>query len=266
MTKIIHQYYLSTGKKNAMFTLRCLRTTEGAHAAVVDIMPDFYVCNLAADIALAQEKAAQYIERIQHHFTDSTLHHVALTLTPECIAEKRRGKLSIHDTRLLHKIEQGTFPFGKYAGTPIVEAPADYLLFFADKCRQPDNNVVMHALAQTCLGVALDKGYIADRSARREKQHEQDRLSQYIGTVGERLVFQGQVYLSHCVGKHDEPGSYYITKIRCGNNIVVYKGAKPLGTLSEAICFNGTVYKHDCYQNIMSTVIKRPVLLARKND
>lgn len=60
--KIIQTFYISTGRKNAMFTLRCSRDTIHGTLAKVDANPDFYICNLAATEDKAIEKAREHVE------------------------------------------------------------------------------------------------------------------------------------------------------------------------------------------------------------
>lgn len=260
ITKITDLYYVSTGKKNAMYTLRCFRSAAGSAPSVIN--PDFYVCNLAATEEKATEKAQEYVNQIKERIGESEHFSVQFSSEPERVAGVRYGKLSIHDSRLLDTIELGFFPFGRFANTAIADAPADYLMYFAKKSADPTNNAVTQALSMACLGVALEKGYVAARDAKREAARQLDLPSRHVGVIGERLDFSGQIAASYCVGREDEPGSYWITKIRSEQNVFVYKGGRSLGKEGDLISLRATIYKHDTYQEVQSTVIKRPSVLT----
>ncbi len=247
-------YYISSGAKNAMFTLRCLRT-GGLVAAMYD--PDFYICNLAIDEDRAIEKASVYVEAMRERIGETADFKINFDPYPARELNKRRGKLSVRDSRSLGMIEEGVFPFGKHVGTKIVDAPDNYVLYFADKSKE-EQEFIMSALSGACMGVALEKGLIAKREEAREERAKVDSLSAHIGTVGERREFEGEVVM--CFEKSDVNfgGSYFINKIRCGDDIVSYIGSKALGKIGEVIKFKATIKAHDVYQGIKSTKVSRP--------
>lgn len=256
MTKITQTYYISTGKKNAMYTLRCRRDAEGQAASMYAFMPDFYLCNLAATEERAVEKATEFVEAMRERIGEREDFRIVFDPTPEIEADKRRGKLSIYDTRKLETIESGVFPFGKHAGSRIEAAPESYVLFFADKAADPANDIVMQALSAACAGVALEQGYIARRDERRAELAALDALSGHIGTIGERRDFEGELYAVFFKG--DEFGGYWINKVRCGNDVVSYIGSKALGEKGEVVKFRATIKKHDEYKGVKSTQVNRP--------
>jgi len=252
---ITQTYYISSGAKNAMFTLRCFRT--GAVATMFD--PDFYLCNLAIDEDRAIEKATAHVEALRERIGENEGFKIMFDPYPSRELNKRRGKLSVRDTHSLNMIEDGVFPFGKHAGTKFVDAPDSYILYFADKSKE-DQDFIMGALGAACMGVALEKGLIAKRDAVRAERAVVDALSKHIGTVGERREFEGEVVV--CFEKHNPQymggGSYFINKIRCGDDIVSYIGSKGLGKVGEVIKFKATIKKHDVYQGINTTLVNRP--------
>lgn len=255
MTKITQTFYISTGAKNAMHTLRISRTCAGVNPA---FLPDFYVRNLAVDVETAQAKAQEYfdawVERVGGNRADFV---VRLDLEPEYDITKRRGKLSANDTRALEQIEAGYFPFGKHRGEAIANAPDSYVLFFADKVNNEESNVVFAALAAACMGVAFEKGLIAKRDEARAARAIVDAKSNHIGTIGERREFSG-VVISSFVKRDDYDNSeFWINKIRVGDDIVVYIGNK-LGERDEEIRFTATVKAHSEYNGVKSTQVNRP--------
>lgn len=259
MTKIIQTYYIGTGAKNAMYTLRCRRDSEGQSASMYDFMPDFYLCNLAADEDKAIEKAQAHVEALRERIGENENFKIIFDSCPDREIYKRRGRLSVAQTRNLDRIEQGFLPFGKHAGMRIEDAPESYVLFFADKARDAMMDIVMHALSAACAGVALEKGYIAARDERRAEMAAQDALSNHIGTVGERRDFEGVLYVSFFKGSDDQDGfGCWINKVRCGNDIVTYIGSKALGEKGANVKFRATIKKHDLYKGVKTTQVNRP--------
>ncbi|ATI15691.1 hypothetical protein [Bordetella phage vB_BbrM_PHB04] len=257
---ITQTYYVSTGRKNAMYTLRCRRDVVGQAPVLRDYMPDFYLCNLAATEDKAVEKAREYMEAMRIRIGESDGFKIEFDEYPDHEAFKRRGKLSVRDTRSMQLIEAGVFPFGKHRGELIAEAPDSYVLFFADKTRDADEPV-MAALAAACMGVALEKGLIAKRDARRAEQAAQDAKSNFVGAVGERRDFEGELFV--CFEKKIRYGSeeftdYWVNKVRIGDDIVTYLGGKPLGERGAIIKFRATIKKHNEYQGVKTTIVNRP--------
>lgn len=253
---ITQSYYVATGRQNAMYTLRCVRFAPNAP---VFADPDFYICNLSASADKALEKAIQYVgalrERIGEHSEFKIEFDGMLA-----VADKRRGTLSIADTRKIETIEAGVFPFGKHAGQKIVDAPDSYVLYFADKAKEGGLDAVMQALSAACTGVALEQGLIAKRDQARAERMGKDALSEFVGTIGDRLEFSGKVVVSLSkVTQFGEP--YWINKIRCGTNLVTYIGGKSLGKVDETVTFKATVKNHELYNGTRSTVVARPRLI-----
>jgi len=254
---ITQTYYISTGKKNALYTLRCRRDMAGQASFMADFMPDFYVCTLAADEERAAEKATTYVDAMRERIGQTDDFKIVLDADADREVYKRRGNLSVRDTWNLDRIEAGYFPFGKHSGTPIAEAPESYVLFFADKTREQQDNVIYAALAAACMGVALEKGWIAKRDAVRAERNAVDLKSNYIGKVGERRDFTGEVITSF--EKTDyERGSYWINKIRVGDDIVCYIGGKSFGKPGDVVTFRATIKRHSEYQGVRSTQVNRP--------
>ncbi|RVD42854.1 hypothetical protein EN742_06460 [Mesorhizobium sp. M4A.F.Ca.ET.020.02.1.1] len=255
---IVQTFYISTGAKNAMHTLRLRRDCAGLNPAY---MPDHYVRNLAVDVETAQNKALAYFEawkeRVGGNRDDFIL---SLELEPEYDITKRRGRLSARDTLSMELIERGVFPFGKHHDQPIESAPDGYVLFFADKLQtaRDADEPVMTALATACMGVALEKGLIAKRDAARQERREADALSNHVGKVGERRAFTGEIVTKFFKG--EDGFGFWINKVRVGNDLLTYIGNE-LGERGDVVSFKATIKKHDEYKGVKSTVVNRPKIL-----
>lgn len=254
MTKITQTFYIATGAKNAMYTLRCNRMMSGLNP---DFAPDHYIRNLSTDIDKAAEKAAEYFEAFKQRVGENENFVLVLDTNPTDEIYSRRGKLSVQDTKMIESIEAGIVPFGKHAGSLFIDLPESYILFFADKFGET-TRPVMNAFSAMCLGIAFENGYIAKRDERREEQRKKDLLSKHIGSEGERRVFEGT--LESVFLKDSFDNSYYINKIRCGDDIVIYFGNK-LGERGDAIKVKGTIKRHNERDGVLSTQINRPMII-----
>jgi uncharacterized protein (DUF3820 family) len=154
-----HIFYISTGAKNARYTLRHQRFAPGAY-----VVPDSFICVLADDIDRAAEKATDYFNRVKDRFEGAILE-----TEPDYEIGKRRGKLSLKATRNIEKIEAGFFPFGKYAGTEIASAPDSYVLYWADQSDKAIDLVII-ALASICMGIAMDRDLIQKRQDKKDER------------------------------------------------------------------------------------------------
>jgi len=251
MSKLHLTFYISTGAKNALYTLRINRLV-GTHEYPIAI--DDYVKTLGKNLDECVEKAREHVESVRERF-DGKNAEVYFDPNPDQEIFDRRGKLSVKETQWILKIEEGVFPFGKHQGTKIEDAPDGYILFFADKLGN-EKKAVMGALASACLGVALDRGLIAKREAKREEIRQEQAKSEWIGEVGERREFEGQVYQVFYNKDYD----FYITKIKVGEDIITYIGKK-IAEKDEAIKIKATIKRHDLYKEIKTTVVNRPKIM-----
>lgn len=248
-------FFIRTGKKNVFYTLWSIR--EGS---AVGIVREHYICNLSINEDEAEAKAIEYTEAYRQRVGESDSFKVVFGGIDAGDTYKRRGKLSIRDTHNIEAIEAGRFPFGKHAGTMIADAPASYLLFFADKAAEAQEPV-MSALSAACLGVALEKGLIAKRDATRAAQREIDLVSQHVGTVGERLEFAATVACVIVKEASAFSDGYTMNKLRdaAGNLFICF--GKVLGETGQAIKLRGTVTRHSERDGIKTTVINRPKVM-----
>lgn len=245
-------FYISTGAKNAMHTLRMSRMNTD-----IQFVRDSYIKNLAVDVETAQEKATAFfkdwIERVGGSTDDFVLE---LDVVPEYDIKLRRGKLSAKETQWIEDIEDGIFPFGKHNGTKIVDAPDSYILFFADKAKDEEQNPVMHALTAICMGIASERGLFAKREIAKQERAEKDALSNFVGNVGDRQMFKGEIVSKF----YNEDQGFYVTKIRQGDDLICYVG-QSIGERNTVVEFKATIKKHSEYKGIKSTQVNRPKLV-----
>lgn len=261
---ITQTYFISTGALSAMFTLNVIRTSDDPHVNL--FMRSHYICNLAAagedNEERAIEKAKAYADAMRDRIGETDDFKVVFGGIWDDAINVRRGKLSVRETINLETIEAGRFPFGKNAGKLISECDAGYVLFFADKFGKT-TDVVSEALAAACQGVALELGYIAKRDAARAERAAKDALSQHVGTVGERTIFEGEIVSSFFKRYFEnEPNNgFYIVKVRVGDNLISYLGSKALGERGDVIKFKATIKEHVEYKGVKETKVSRPAFV-----
>jgi len=177
-----HSFYISTGALDARFTLR--HTRSSGHFYV-----DSYVRNLADSEDLAESKALAYYEAFKERVGCPGVSFSFDGFETDQLRQ-RRGKLSVRDTESIKKIEAGKFPFGKYSGQDINNADDSYILYWVDQGAKTDS-VIISALASVCLNIAMERDLLAKREAAKIEQLEQDLKSNFVGELGQRMVFFG---------------------------------------------------------------------------
>lgn len=249
-------YYISTGEKSAMFTLRCKRVTDDPR--MNQFMPDVYLRTLAGinGEERAIEKARDYVDAIRDRIESEDFKVVFGGVWDEPTGN-RRGKLSVRDTANIETIEAGTFPFGKHAGSKIVDGPDGYILFFADKLATA-NDAVTAALAAACQGVALERGLIAKRDAARAERDRLNALSQHVGSVGERMTFTGEIVGYFFKQPTNDSDGYELTTVRTDEGNLVKWYNNQLGERGDRVSFKATVKAHCDYKGVKSTRVNRP--------
>ncbi len=248
-----HIFYISTGAKNARYTLRHQRYAPGSF-----VTPDSFICILADDIDRAAAKARDYFDRIKDRFENAVL-----VDEPDCEIGKRRGKLSLKATKNIEKIEAGLFPFGKHAMTQIVDAPDSYILYWADQSNTAIDLVII-ALSSICMGIAMDRDLIQQRQDKRDMRKFTQVCSQHEGAIGERREFEGIVFSQF----YNQEFGFYNTLILLDNgNIVSYAGNK-MGERGERIRFVARIQSHGDYKGCRTTKVKRPskVVIIQQQD
>jgi hypothetical protein len=248
---IIQTYYIQTGAKNAMYTLRCHRNSTTLNLG--PFAPDFYLFNLAADEETAEYKATLFFNAMRDRLGPDTENWCMVL---DCHAGgrfERRGKLSVRDTQNILKIEAGFVPFGKNAGKRIEDCDMGWILWLSDKAGTFET-VPMNALAMAAQGIAFQKGYIGIREEKRAQQAVIDAQSEHIGKPKERRDFEG--VLETAFANRDR--GFTVNRVRIGNNLVVYIGDKPMGEVGAPIKFRATIKAHGEFKGVKSTIVNRP--------
>jgi hypothetical protein len=257
-------YYIGTGEKSAMFTLRMCRRNDDPRMDA--FMPDNYLCNLASTDedgdgeTRAVAKAEAYVATMRERIGETDDFKIEFGGVWDEPCNVRRGKLSVRDTQNMETIERGVFPFGKHAGKRIDEVDGGYVCFFADKIATA-NEPVAYALAAACMAVAMQNGHIVARDAARAERARLDALSVHFGTEKERLTITGEVvsiFTSHPAYPGD--AGYTRTTVRTTDGNLVDWFNNELGARGEVITFKATVKAHNEYKGIKTTRVNRPKL------
>ena len=254
---ITQTYYISSGRLDAMYTLRMSRTGDSQTMYPVDN----YLCNLSTNPEKAEAKARDYFDRISTRISENEGFKLEFAGYADFELFSRRAKLSVFDTEKMETLESGVMPFGKHEGTRLEDLPMNTVLWFADKSNDEFNKPVFQAVCDACMGLAMEKGYIAAREKAAIERAEVDARSQHIGAEKQRMDFEGTLVAVIDLGEKQVAYNAwvvtYMNKIRCGDNIVVYYG-KPLGEAGTEISMKATVKAHNEYNGVKQTIVNRP--------
>lgn len=256
-------FYISSGAKNAMYTLRTV--VRGGNSFEVDN----YICNLANDPERAEEKAEAYFDAFVARVGQSSSIKFIYQGYADFQLYERRGGLSVRDTEYMEQVDNGIMPFGKHKGKVIADLPMYTILWWADQANDDGamSNAVFQAVCGRCLGVALEKGYIEqrkiDRAERDAAIEAAKAASQYMGEVKKRMDFEGVIEASIDLGARQVAWNTYVenylTKILVGDNVVIYFG-KFLGEKGDAIKMKATVKEHNERDGVKQTIVNRPAV------
>lgn len=234
-------YYISSGEKNAMRTLRHVVNVPGS------FFEDTYICNLARDYDTAVEKARSMIGAKANLVAND----FDLNEWGDMIKPWMRKQLVM--------IESGIMPFGKHKGTKIEELEEGYIGWWV---KQSAENPVSQALVQKFTDIANERGLFdkweADEKAKEAVRAEKLSQMNYVGKVGDRinifvrcdkvLTFEGYYGLTF----------FNICEDRFGNKFV-YKGTKKWeeGKYYKA---KATIKAHEEYKGEKQNIISRPTV------
>lgn len=245
--------YIDSGMKNGFYTLRVESMCNGYHR-------DSYLRNLSTDPDKAEQKARAYFDRVYG---------------PDCLDVVFDGwadfnltdwgtALQPWEREQLKAIDAGLWPFGKYKGQPIHEAPDSYLIFWAQKAPE---GPVLPSLIELCRSIADERGLVAKYEERRAAIAAQKaadaEVSQHVGTVGERRDWE--LIVRHVLRFETDFGWMYIhLMVDNAGNVVVGKFSKALAGADEGkrIRIKATVKSHGEREGVKQTVVNRPKLLG----
>lgn len=246
-------FFISTGSQNVYYTLRSTTINEeaGIHCN------DYYICNLSIDVDTAIEKAKAYVDAYRDRVGETSEFKVEFGGVWDAHVIARHKGLTAKESNDIETVWDGLFPFGKHRGEYIAKAPDSYVLFWADK---NDTSPVVAALSSACLGVAIERGLIAKRDEERAAQKAQDMMSNFIGEVGQRITFEGEVVSVFEKEDRYSGDIFYINKIRVGDDLVTYIGKK-LANKGDNVSFKATIKDHHEYEGVKSTKVNRPKMI-----
>lgn len=255
-------YYISSGKLDAMYTLRVETRSP-------QFCSDNYICNLSTDSEKAEAKAREYFDRVNDRIAPNSGMSMVFNGYADFELNSRRGRLSVRQTDQIEKVENGYMPFGKYANQSIDKLDASYVLWWADKTGV-DNDPVAAAVVAVCQGIALEKGYIATRQKINEERAEKASRSQFIGEVGKRVDLEGEVVFSKALDPiqvaYNAWAERYIVQITCGDDVVMYFGSNPLANRGDKVKVRATIKAHNERDGVKQTIIQRPVVEVISGD
>ena len=236
-------YYISSGEKNAMRTLRHVVSVPGSYYR------DEYICNLARDFNEAVEKAREKIgTKAKLNASDFDLNEWG-----EDVGIKPWMR------RQLQMIDSGIMPFGKHRGFEIEKLDDGYVKYWVE---QTATNIVGQTLVQKFTDIANERG-LFDKWEQEEKKREakrQEKLEKmdYVGHVGRRMEifircdkvlafdgYYGVSYMNICLD-------------RFGNRFV-YRGTKKWEE-GKYYSVKATIKEHKEYKGEKQNVISRPVV------
>lgn len=248
MSAMITKVYISTGAKNAMFTLRVARELEGRWYV------DGFVKILSKFAMKAEELAKQYTEELAERINMPVIFDGFAT---EGLAE-RRGKLSAMDTKAIMEIERGNVPFGKNKGMKISELSDNYLLWLTDELKKPDLKPAFFSFALAGSGIAHERGLIAMRDAARLKRQEEDMKSEHYGVIGNRYTLDLLVEYAN----RDEETGYTRYQFRDSFGSILFHNGQVDFPKGETVKIKFTVKFHNVTKTgIKKTYINRPTLV-----
>ena len=133
-------YYISSGSKNCLYTLRhAFQTPVWSHDRYVLDDRDHYVCTLANDSDRAIEKARDLGYNVQtSHMTD--LNEIRRRNAEQMAEAKEReareqiereAQEAVRKQENINDINRGVWPFGKYQGQAFADATTNYIKWIA---------------------------------------------------------------------------------------------------------------------------------------
>ena len=118
------------------------------------------------------------------------------------------------------------------------------------KLSDKQSEIVRNAMAR-----ALQRQ--ADREVKRVEQAAVDAGSQWLGSVGERRVFD--LTIEWAKSFDSQFGILWINRMKDNDgNVVVYKGGKALGEPGEKVSIKATIKSHDERDGVQQTIVSRP--------
>lgn len=241
-------FYISSGAKNAMRTLRHVSRKIIGRAGY----SDQYVCNLARDWDEAVAKSYKIIG------SGAVLKGKDFDLNEwgQGTVISRRNEWA--ETNAL-VVEGGEMPFGKHAGTKFEDLPEGYVKWWVDQMEDKPARVDIVAINKAMLDTAENRGLVEKWDADEKAEQEAIAKMEHLGEVGER--YELFLRCDKVLAFHGHYGTTFmnICKTREGNE-VIYKGTKGWneGTYYHV---KARVKAHKDYEGKPQTFITRPTII-----
>jgi hypothetical protein len=244
--------YIFSGRKNGMYTLR-------QRVSGVDFCSDFYIKTLAKDADKAEKKAWEYFQAhcpVEQGWIFEG--HADFDLS-----EWSKGK-SVWMTQVMTAIENGVWPFGKFAGEEFETTEDGYIKWWAKKEIFEGTKEHEQALIARCRGIADERGIFEAEKLQQKKWAEEKANSEHIGTVGERQKFTAKMLFNKDF--ETQFGTSWVWNFRDSDgNKVVYFGQSDFDGVArgEEVTFMARVKAHEEYRDEKQTIITRPTKCKR---
>lgn len=260
-------FYISTGEKNMMYTLReqWKEKVTTAHGAVVEVIRDMYHRNLSTDAKTAQKVAMvlgyfvgkpefdlKEIERSKERMKQADLEAI--------IAEREAARIaSIKQAELekLNRIADGKWPFGYDTGKPIEDVIASrgfgYALWWT---RMEEKDVVVEELCRY---------FEANFENVRNVLNAPKPRYYYMGEEKEKFKDVPVTYVKSTSFDGYYGTTYIESYITDDGYMLVYMGGAPKRLeLGSKVKLNFTVKGNDIYNNVYQTLIKNIKVVEAK--
>ncbi|URC15210.1 hypothetical protein GD1_86 [Paraglaciecola Antarctic GD virus 1] len=248
-------YYLSTGEKTMMYTLRVQWYEQAVfEGEVVMLERDSYIQNLSIDYDKAMVKADAMGYLVTTPMFDleeirrgEDAAKVAFREAQE--AQQEQDRIAKEDV-LLSYIKDSRFPFGKFRAKKFVEADTGYVMYWLQS--KPEDSVTRSLV--TALAASFPKlvALLAMKSNGEYFGTPKTRYQKMKGVVTARFCFIGFY------------GWVTVMKVILDTGeLVVYKGGGDVSlgddvpVLGNTITFAGTVKEYSVYQGENQTMVQR---------
>lgn len=248
--------YISSGAKNAMYTLRVFVQFAGGPAR------DNYICNLARDPEVAEEKAlAMFLELFaddQDAVFDPTNE---FNLNPYGQSWK-----TIREQKLMEMVEDDKFPYGKYTNQPFDQVDDGYALWWSKKEITDQTDTVTAAIITRMRGIAAERKVLEKMAKKRAEIEAKKAASKHVGEVGKRsemiLTLHAIRYLDGIYGTVD----LHIMEDQDGNAVRWFANTNSGMEKGRTYKVMATVKKHDEYDGCKQTMVNRVKVIEEITD
>ena len=168
---------------------------------------------------------------------------------------------------VIHDVEK--LWFGKYEHESVEEVAKtdpDYLIYIRDNfsANSPRMKALIETISKLDLGESKREREWAEREAKIAAEKKRDAaLSDFIGNVGDRLVFENMTVF-FVADFENHWGCTYIHGLRdASGNVVIYSG-NSIADKGDVLSIRATIKEHEVRDGVKQTIIARPHLLEEK--